>query len=237
MRFDNEYVIFECEDIAKMKFKKVTGHSFVSLIGFDPYKTPADALLVMHNIIQETVDPKYLKRGDFAEEIVLKTYKRNYPDDIIIRYDDKKAIDYDNFKETYINLGGIIDIEMINKHRIIEVKSKSMKDYDKINMVKPLNEVYQGLLYTFLRKYDDCTLEWIFFDEESEKAIFEGRKPETLKNLKRISYDIKCDKEEMTKLCNKALKVVKDFRQNYKLKLSDISPKYLEILKKKVEGK
>lgn len=235
MRFDDEYVYLECDDIAKLKFKKVTGHSFVGLIGLDQYNKPGDTLLYMHGILPNVVDPKYLKRGDYAEEIVLKVYKRDFKDDDIVRYDDKKAINYDNFKDDYINLGGIIDIENLTKKEIIEVKSKSMKDYEKINQIKPLNEVYQGLLYTYLRKYDKLTMEWIFFDEESENALFNDGRPKTNKNLKRISYSIKCNHNEMSGLCQRALKVVKKFRQDYKIKLSDISPKNIELLKKGIK--
>lgn len=235
MKFDDEYVYLECDDIAKLKFKKVTGHSFVGLIGFDPYNKPGDTLLYMHNILPNVVDPKYLKRGDYAEEIVLKVYKRDYPEDVIIRYDNKEAIKYDNFKDQYINLGGIIDIENITKNTIIEVKSKSMKDYEKINQIKPLNEVYQGLLYTYLRKYKQLVMEWVFFDEESENAVFEGKRPKTNKNLKKISYPIECNHDEMKKLCAKALKVVQNFRRDYKIKLSDISPKNIELLKKGIQ--
>ena len=238
MRFDSEYVYFDIEDIAKMKFKKITGHSFVGLIGYDNFNKVGDTLLYMHNILPNVVDPKWLKRGDYAEELVHKVYKRDYPDNVIVRYDDKKAINYDNFENIYLNLGGIIDLEDLSINKIIEVKSKSMKDYDRIDKVKPLNEVYQGLLYTFLRKYDDLTMEWIFFDSESENLLFEGKKPNTNKNLKRISFDIKCNHDEMKQLCQKALKIVHNFRKEYRIKLSDISPKNIELLKKiKMEEK
>ena len=234
MKIDNEYIIFEENDIKKMKFKKVTGHSFVGLIGYDSFNKVGDTLLYMHNILPNIVDSKYFKRGEYAEEIIYKVYQRDYPKDEIIRYEDKKAINYDNFEMIYTNLGGIIDIENLSQNKIIEVKSKSMKDYEKIQNVKPLHEVYQGLLYTFLRHYDDLTMEWVFFDEESENLLFNGEKPKTNKNLKRISFDIKCDHDEMKQLCQKALRIVMNFRKEFKIKLSDISPKNIELLKQRM---
>ena len=234
MRIDNEYIYFEPNEVPKMN-KKITGHSFVDLLGFNPYTKVGDALLVLHGIIKSQVDEKWLRRGDFAEDLVMKVYKRDFPNSILFHYKDKKAIDYDNFKMLYKDFGGIIDIEDATLFKIIEVKSKNIKDYEKIQNVKPLHEVYQGLFYAFLRGYEDCTMEWVFFDDESENLIFEGKQPKTLKNLKKESYPIKVNKQEMKQLCNKSFVIVRDFRKNLKIALKDISPKILNELKERMK--
>ena len=104
-------------------------------------------------------------RGDFAEQIVKKIYER---DGYNCTTYDKKQIKYDNFYDDRY-FSGIIDIELIDNNTLIEVKSKSMKDYDKIVKYPPKHEIYQGLMYGFLRGYESIIMEWIFFDETTEQ--------------------------------------------------------------------
>lgn len=225
MKIQNEYLVLEEEDIHKMKIKKISGHSFVGLIGLDKYKKVGDVLLEMHGFIKSEVDPKWLKRGQLAENIVLKVYERNHK---CITY-DKKIINYDNF-QTYKNCGGLIDIEIPSENTLIEVKSKSMKDYEKICEKQPEVEIYQALYYGYLRGYKEITMEWIFFDKETEEEVFSGKKPTTLMNLKRLSKKFSVDENEIKQLIVKALKIVQIFRNEKRILLSDISGSIAKIL-------
>ena len=72
---EKDLLVIDKED--NVKCKKITGHSFVGLIGLDNFKRSGDWLLIMHGLLPTKIDPKWLKRGDFAEMIVKKTYEKN----------------------------------------------------------------------------------------------------------------------------------------------------------------
>lgn len=221
MRIEGDYLVVD----EYFKEKKITGHSFVGLIGFDSFKKPGDTLLTMHKIVDEKIDPKWLKRGDFAEKIVKAVYQRDGHN--CTTY-DKKAVQYDNFD--YDNFEGLIDIELLDENTLIEVKSKSMKDYQYIVANPPKQEIYQGLYYGFLRKYHHILMEWIFFDEQTEDEIFNDKKPTTLKNLKKYSKKYVIDNKEMEQLLAEAVLLNKGFERTKKIRLNLISDEMLKKL-------
>lgn len=235
MRIENGYLIFDEEkEINKLEFKKINGHNFVELVGLNQFSKVGDTLIKMFGFVKEEIDKKWLIRGDFAEQIVKSVYTR---DGHICTTYDKEKINYDNFQDNKY-FSGVIDIELLDENTLIEVKSKSMKDYDKILKYPPKNEIYQGLMYGFLRNYNHIIMEWIFFDEQTENEIFVGKNPTTLKNLKKEKVVYNVDREEMKALMNNAYKIVKDFVNTKKISLDLISEKTLEklgILKKDVD--
>lgn len=224
MRIENGYLIIEKTEMTK--FKKITGHSFVQLIGIDPFTKVGDCLLSMHGLYSEKIDKKWLKRGDFAEKIIQKVYTRNGHK--ITTY-DKNEVNYDNFQQ-YKHFGGLLDIELIEENSLIEVKSKSMKDYDYIIENQPIQEIYQGLYYGYLRGYETITMEWVFFDEQTQEEIFNDKPITTLKNLKKYGKRFAVNKEEMKQKLQTALQIVFDFRENGKIPLNNISDKVLNYL-------
>lgn len=224
MKIEDGYLIVEKNEMTK--FKKITGHSFVQLIGIDPFTKVGDCLLAMHGLYSEKVDDKWLKRGEFAEKIVQKVYTRNGHKITIY---NKKEINYDNF-QNYKHFGGLLDIELIEESSLIEVKSKSMKDYDYITKNPPIQEVYQGLYYGYLRKYPAITMEWIFFDEQTEQEVFNDKPITTLKLLKKHNQRYAVNNEEMLQKLQKALGIVLEFRETGKILLNDISDKVLKYL-------
>lgn len=222
MGFENYYAC----DTTSLKKKKITGHSFVGLLGVDPFKTIGDTLLTMYKIVEEKVDEKYLRRGDWAEAIVKKVYER---DGFTCVTYDKEKINYDNFKDNE-DFGGLIDIDLPNERTLIEVKSKSMKDYDKILFNQPKQEVYQGIYYGHLKNYDKVILEWVFFDEQTEKEIFEGKKPTSLKGLKKISKTYKVNHEQMEEALNRTRAINDNFYRTGLISYDAISDKNLKAL-------
>lgn len=227
MKIENGYLVFDTEnELKKIKYKKISGHNFVELIGFNKFSKPGDTLLTMYKFIETSVDQKYLFRGDLAEQIVKSVYKR---DGHICTTYDKEKINYDNFQDNNY-FSGLIDIELIEENTLIEVKSKSMKDYDYIIKYPPKQEIYQGLMYGFLRNYKYITMEWIFFDEESENEIFQGKKPTSLKNLKRYSKTYEVNENEMKQLLNTAYAIVRDFVNSKRIPINLISENMLKKL-------
>lgn len=229
MKIENNYLILEPTDYIPQN-KKISGHTFVALLGLDPFKKPGDALLEMHRFIKPEVDPKWLKRGSFAEQIINRVYSRDYK---TVTY-DAKEIKYDNFPEVP-NFGGIIDIELPEKQTLIEVKSKSLDKYESIINNPPQSEIYQAALYAFLRGYDKFIMEWVFFDDQTEQEIFNDQRPTTLQHIKRYTKICFVDRDDMNEKMKLAANYVKAFRLKRILPLNLVSPEVIKTLQEKIE--
>lgn len=231
MRVDKEYLYFDTNITIYTK-KKMTGHSFVALAGYDSFNKPGDAVLSLLKFYKSQVDPKYLWRGDYAEMLVRAYYKKVLKRPFVFYDEDaKKKNNYDFFPE-YKQCGGIPDLEMVDISETIEVKGKSMKDYEKIAVNKdmPLQEKFQGLFYGFLRKNERVTMAYVFFDEESENLLFEGKKPITNKNIKLYTETFNCHDfaDELKNSIKKGLNYYNKCIMEHRIPLIDISPKVLQ---------
>ena len=225
MHIDNNYLVLDDNDI--IQDKKIKGHSFVELLGMNRFKKTGDALLTQCGLLPtDEIDKKWLLRGDFAEKLVKLTYEKKGRK--CTTY-NKKIIKYDNFHDNK-DFGGLIDIELLEEKTLIEVKSKSIKDFDFITKRQPDSEINQGMLYAFLRGYADFIMEWIFFDEITEAEICAGLKPANLSNLKRISKVYKVDYELMIGYMDICLEKIDDFKKNRKIHLQYISDEALDKL-------
>lgn len=231
MRIENGFLYIDTEYTPQTK-KKITGHSFVDIAGLNPYSKRGDALLSYLKIYKPPFDKKYQYRGDMAEKMIgfiLKKQIKEY-----IYYDEaaKKANNYDFFPN-YKFCGGIPDFEIPSEKTVHEVKSKSLKDYEKIKSQPPIYEIYQGLYYAYLRKYDYLIMDWVFFDEESEKLLFENKKPKTLDNCKIVQRRYVITDEIRNKIQDM---IMDDFLyidsclSKKAIPLEDISPSILKAL-------
>lgn len=222
---ENNNLIFT-EDEIKRK-SKISGHTFVQLDELDPFTKWGDALIYMHGILpKETIDEKYMLRGDFTEQLIRYVYKR---DGHKIEFHDAKSVGYDDFKQVAI-WGGLYDILLPEEKKVIEIKSKSMKDYDKIYREMPSYEVMQGMYYAYLLNYNYFIMEYVFYDEETEKEIFTGKKPTTLKNLKRLSKEIFVNADFVKRNMDTVLEKLNFFRKNFSIPLDAVSDDVLEKL-------
>lgn len=230
MQIKDNYIIFNKNEL-RMK-RKIPARIFVGLCGFDNFKTREDYLLMLHELYDETVDDRYLKRGDFAEGLIKRCYERDGRGPTTY---NKVEIKWDNFKNIKV-WGGLIDIELPLEQTLVEVKSKSIDKYDYIDRNPPKSEVYQGLFYAYHRGYPKCIMEWVFFTPPQEDAIFNGHMPQSLQGMKRISKVFEVDRPHMASLLESAEKFVKDFRENPKLPVASISPEILQAVIKKQGG-
>ena len=214
--------------------KKMTGHDFVELANLSEYNKPGDKILSMLGIYKKEFDNKYSLRGAVAENLVMAYYKKRENRDFLY-YDEatKKKNGYDFFP-TYKQCGGIPDLEMLDKSEIIEIKSKSMNKYDEIAIKEniPLEELYQGLYYGYLRDIREVTMFYVFFDEETENLIFENKKPNTLKNIKlyKKTFNMSLYKEDIESKIKECLKYYNDCIRYKRIPLNDISPNVLKSL-------
>jgi len=226
MKIENDKLIF---DNSNIKRKKITGHSFVDMAGLNPYAKIGDVVLERLGYLKQDVPEKYLLRGDYAEKIVRAIYERDGHKCTIY---DKDKIHYDNMPENK-DFGGLIDIDLLEENSLVEVKSKSMSDYDKILREKPAWEVMQGCYYAYLKGKESFTMEWIFFDPLTEREVFANQPVTTLANLKRISQKYNMNEKTLnyTKgLLDKVLNYYNKCLSEGAIPLEDISDRALEQL-------
>lgn len=223
MEIKDNYIIFKPSEL-KIK-KKISARVFAGLCHFDKFNTPEEYLLEHHGLLEpENIDPGFKLRGDFAEKIVKKVYERD--NDVVVSY-DAEACKYDCFPNVKI-WGGVPDIELPIKEVVVEVKSKSMKDYDYISKFPLQSEIHQGMFYAYLRGYPTVNMEWIFFDPKTEEEVMAGKKPTTLQHLKRISKTYEINRPYMKDLLDIAYQRVEEFRKNPRISIHCISPKTLQ---------
>lgn len=213
---------------SNLKFKKITGTTLCGLAGLNKFKPPGDTILSMLKIIKEPFDEFYVKRGDIAEELAYKSLtKRGLS---CIHYNDKKAIGYDNFPgDPYF--GGIIDIEIPLKNTLYEIKSRNIKDYEKIQKYGDSEQERQATHYAWMRGYAASNIMWIFFDDVSESEIKAGRPLSTYKNLKMIEKQLPVNYDEEYEIHKKALTYLNNVIKTGEIPDSDISDKYKSLLK------
>lgn len=208
-------------------FKKITGTNFPDLAGLNKFKPRGDAVLSMLGYVKEEFDPFYTKRGALAEKLALKSLmKRGFK---CVTYDSKQ-IHYDNFEDNPY-FGGMIDIEIPSLNTLYEIKSRNIKDYEKIQKYGDLCQENQALHYGYLRGYNEIHIMWIFFDDETENLIKTDRPITTYKNLKMFEKTLTVNHDEQAKLHNEALSYYLSCLSKQAVPFDDISDKYLELLK------
>jgi len=171
--------LFPNADVSK--FKKVTSRTFPSLVGENKWESIGSTILKCFKMREEEdIDPFYTLRGEIGEQIVFEFLKKHYKEskgiDITLKTWDKNIIKYDNFSRND-KFGGLIDIAIVNPAElmaVVEVKSKSLKDFDKIKELRGnIEEVMQGQFLTLLSNVTKCLMVYIFFTPEQEIIVKE----------------------------------------------------------------
>ena len=213
-------------------FKKITGTTYPDMAGLNKFKPKGDCILSMLGYVKEPFDEFYTKRGELAEKLALQSLTKRGKKCVVY---DKKAVDYDNFKNNPY-FGGLIDIEIPSENTLYEIKSKNIKDYDKIVSKGDLVQEEQALHYGYLRQYKEVHIMWIFFDDNSEAEIRAGKPVSTYKNLKMFEKTLPVDLAREDKLHKEALLYYTHCLALQEIPLQDVSDKYLQILKLKRPG-
>lgn len=210
-------------------FKKITGTDIADLAGMNKFKPKGDAVLAKLGYVKEDFDPFYTARGDLAEKLAYKSLTRRGFQ--CVTY-DKKTYHYDNFPENPY-FGGLIDIEIPSKNTLYEIKSKNIKDYDKIVKFGDSCQEEQAMHYGYLRHYKEVHIMWIFFDDETEALIKNNQPVTSYKNLKMFEKTLPINIDEQAKIHKDALLYYVHCLALQQVPLEDVSDKYLELLKVK----
>lgn len=175
---DNKEFIFSPFDISKIK--KVTSRMFPILINKSQWNGLGSAVLDRLGLLEfEPIDIYYTYRGAIGEILAKAFIERMYKDKLGVDIETvsftPETVGYDNFKNN-LKFGGVIDIAIKSPQEyraVIEVKSKSLKDHEKIvvNKEVPEEELYQGLMLAHLSKVDKLLMVYVFFDENQEKNL------------------------------------------------------------------
>lgn len=209
-------------------FKKITGTNVAELAGMNKYKPRGDMVLSMLGIVSEPFDEFFTARGAIAEDLALKTLrKRNLP---CVVY-DKKKVNYDNFPENRF-FGGLIDIEIPVLRTLYEIKSKNIKDYDKIVKFGDSCQEEQAMHYGWLRHYDKVHIMWIFFTDSVEAKIKAGEKIDNsdYKGMKMFEKELTIDYDVQEDIHRRAAQYYVHCAALGEVPIEDISDKYLELL-------
>lgn len=230
IRIEDGYLKFDFEDIYINKNtnlpKKITGHSFVALIEKDKFKTKGDCVIDLLKILpQQPIDEFFTNRGKIAEKLIEKSYLKEYKR--YITY-DAEDIKYDNFQDNKY-FGGMVD-GLCEGTTIIEVKSKSLKDYDYITKNAIENEEYQAKLYATLWEINDVVMEYVFFPPEIEEKIKAKQKIESFKGCQRFQKKLLVNHQEIIEEMKKALVYYMNCYKTLSIPLQDISNNYMQRL-------
>lgn len=231
IRIENNLLKFDKEDIyinPKTNLpKKITGHSFVALIGKDNFKKRGDTILELFKLIPlEKIDVFYTKRGELGEYLIKKMYEKQQVD---YKTWNAKDINFDNFSEVSKYFGGLVD-GLLNEDTIIEIKTKSLDKFDYIKNNAIESEEYQAKLYATLWDKEKIKMQYVFFDEETERQLKANETITNLKGCKRLEKDINSDKEIIKQFMELALRYYVSCLQTLSIPLEDISPYYLKKL-------
>ncbi len=162
------------------KMKKVTSRAFSCLLGSNPFESVGKTILERFKLVPyQDIDEYWAIRGDMAELLVLDFLKESYKKkgvDIELKTWTKEEVSYDNFKKNE-KFGGLLDIAISSPkdyRAVVEVKSKSLKDVDKIKGNRGnIEEVLQGKFLTYLSNVKKCLMIYVFFTPQQEQTIKE----------------------------------------------------------------
>lgn len=206
--------------------KKITGTTISDLAGLNKFKPRGDAMLSILGYVSEPFDPFYTARGELAEKFAKQSLiKRGYHP---VTY-DKFECHFDNFPDNH-NFGGLIDIDLPDINTLYEIKSKNIKDYDKIVKYGDKCQEEQAMHYAWLKNYPEAHIMWIFFDDISEAEIRAGKSLSSLKNLKMFEKTLPIDFKYQDELHSNALSYYNTVLSTGIIPLEDISDKYLKLL-------
>ena len=172
----NDSYVFGHFDEKKMK--KVTSRAFSCLLGDNHFESIGKTILERFKLTErQDIDEYWGVRGDMAELLVLDFLETTYKQkgiELDLRTWTKEEVNYDNFGSNK-KFGGLLDIAIANPKEyraVIEVKSKSMKDVDKIKKSRGnIEEVLQGKFLTYLSNVSKCLMIYVFFTPEQEQTI------------------------------------------------------------------
>ncbi len=176
--YNANYKSYTFTGVDASKMNKLTSRAFACMLGHNVYESAGKSILERFKLIEtEDIDEYWGIRGDMAELLVLDFLKDAYNQqgiELDLKTWDKEQVSYDNFRKNE-KFGGLLDIAIAHPEEyraVVEVKSKSLKDLDKITATRGRpEEVQQGLFLTKLSNVTKCLMAYVFFTPDQEATI------------------------------------------------------------------
>lgn len=233
-RIDGNYLdISDCN----INLYKIFSSKFGGLVGQDDFNKRGDIVLKMFKIINEPFDEFYKWRGDSAEEFVYFNISSRFKDlkwyGETVSLSGKKTFDMFNNE----HFGAVLDFtytDYIENETIsLEIKSKNIKDYEKIQKNGAQNShIAQAELAAYLGGYKKFNILYIFFTDEQEQMIKEAKESVLFSEneLKIFMCRFEVNEEKIKLQMNDAWEYCFWVSQFKKIPLQDISEKSFKLL-------
>lgn len=176
LRLDKDYLYYETKII---KTPRISSHTLVDLLGFNSYSSPGKTLMNMFGLLAKTkIEPYQEVKGGIAEVFAKKYLQKKYKEAINV-----ETFTVSQFKDTGMNqfpeaapFSGVLDLMLHFRdttRMTVEVKSKEMKDYDKIAKMQifPKEQVVQGANQAILAKTQRYLMLWVFLTPALSKLL------------------------------------------------------------------
>lgn len=232
---DNRFLdISDCE----LKSKKIYTSKFGNYLGLNKFQSAGDTFLLDMKIIEDDpFNPLYTIRGEKGEEIVNRYLTECGKDFTWFgkEYQEKKI--FDIFENAVF--GGVPDCICKSNDkktaRIIEVKTKNIKDYNYLNRPQEEHKA-QAQLGAYLSNCEGAFVVYVFFTNEQEQAMMDGtynfeREYKNVINNRQIKFfDTFYEEGLVQEQMSQAYAIYNEFFTTKRIPLEFISEKSLQKL-------
>lgn len=216
--------------------KKITGHSFATLLGKDNFCSKGDLMAKMIlRIPQEPIDPFYTLRGKIAEDIAYN-YVKAKCNELDVELIDSEKYKYNGYFDSDL-FGGVPDIIATsdNEKCVFEVKSKNYEKYYNriVGRNEPIEcEELQCKYYAYMLKSTKARMVYVFFSDNAEKSI-KSRTPLLKSTITTSIKGLDVDLDEVENMLDYALFYRDNCYESMSIPLCDLSDKMIKLLKEK----
>lgn len=169
---DDKYLYYISDYI---KEPKISSHTLVDLTGSNKYTSIGKTILTMFGLTARgSMDQYQVYKGGIAEVFAEKYLREYFENDIVLEAFEVKQFDNFNQFPEAAPFSGVLDLMMHHPRKMtIEVKSKEMKDYEKIadHGMFPKDQVLQGANQAILANTEDYLMVWVFLEPHVSKLL------------------------------------------------------------------
>lgn len=196
-------------DSPHMPEPNISSHTFVDLMGYNPFTSTGKALLKLFKVTEDSEFQKYYEiRGGIIEHLALEMLRERFPHSDLRGYDLQDFKGFNQFADSK-PFSGVVDLAMTDPAKMtVEVKSKDFKYHDTIIKYKkyPIQEVMQGEFLGELFGADHYMMCWgIISDVLASKIRKISNSPEQLQKYAFVDrgrptyhFDMICEDLQLT---------------------------------------
>jgi hypothetical protein len=174
LRMDGDYIYY---DSRYMKKPNISSHTLVDMLGFNKFSSSGKTIMTMFGINERSqIDPYQIYKGGIVEVFAKRHLMETYgPEADIEDFAVKQFENYNQFPDD-LPFSGVLDIMIHMPIKLpVEVKSKEMKDYERIAVhnIYPKDQLVQGANQAVLAHVDKYMMLWGFISPSLSKMLKE----------------------------------------------------------------